>query len=75
MSSLNALIAAERRRLQDNLIERGEVPACMQLCPARARHYGDLDDPESAVSQAIAGREYDQLNVEAGTGPNIYYLK
>lgn len=57
-----------------NLIDRGEVPACMQLCPARARFWGDLDDPSSDVSKAIEGREYSFLNEEAGTKPSIYYL-
>lgn len=57
-----------------NLIERDGVPACMQLCPARARYWGDLDDPSSDVAKAIEGRQYEQLNTEAGTGPNIYYL-
>lgn len=58
-----------------NLIDRGEVPACMQCCPGRARYWGDLDDPDSEVSKAIAGREYELLNEEAGTGSNVYYLK
>lgn len=57
-----------------NLIDRGEEPACMQLCPGRARYWGDLDDPESAVSKAIAGRETTFLQEEAGTQPSIYYL-
>ena len=58
-----------------NLIDRGEVPACMQLCPGRARYWGDLDDPESDVSKAVEGREYVLLNESAGTSPNVYYLK
>lgn len=58
-----------------NLIDRGEPPACMQLCPGRARHFGDLDDPDSEVSQLLATRDYEQLDVEAGTGPCVYYLK
>ncbi len=58
-----------------NLVDRGEPPACMQLCPGRARHWGDLDDPESGISRAIAGREYDFLHEEAGTSPKIYYLR
>lgn len=58
-----------------NLIDRGEVPACMQLCPGRARYWGDLDDPESDVSKAIAGRETTFVNEEAGTQPSVYYLK
>ena len=57
-----------------NLIDRGEVPACMQLCPARARHWGDLDDPSSDVSKAIAGREVQFLHEESGTKPSVYYL-
>ena len=55
-------------------IARGETPACMDLCPARARFWGDLDDPESDVSKAIEGREYHKLREAAGTAPNVYYL-
>ncbi len=58
-----------------NLIDRGEVPACMQLCPGRARWWGDLDDPESEVSKAISGREYELLDEAVGTAPSVYYLK
>lgn len=58
-----------------NLIDRGDVPACMQLCPGRARYWGDLDDPESDVSKAIAGRETMLLQEESGTKPNVYYLQ
>ena len=58
-----------------NLIDRGNVPACMQLCPGRARYWGDLDDPESDISKAIKGRETMFLNEEAGTKPSVYYLQ
>lgn len=57
-----------------NLIDRGEVPACMDLCPGRARYWGDLDDPNSEVSQAIEGRETIRYKESAGTEPNVYYL-
>ena len=53
---------------------KGETPACMDLCPARARHWGDLDDPNSEISQIIASRPYEQLLTERGTQPNVYYL-
>ena len=66
--------AVEKCTFCTNLIDRGEVPACMQLCPGRARYWGDLDDPESAVSKAIAGRKYELLNEDKGTKPNVYYL-
>lgn len=58
-----------------NRQERGLVPACMELCPGRARYWGDLDDPNSDVSKMIAKREYERLNEEAGTEPNVYFLK
>lgn len=53
---------------------QGEDPACMVLCPGRARHWGDLDDPDSEVSKLIASREYKQLLPEEGTKPSVYYL-
>jgi molybdopterin-containing oxidoreductase family iron-sulfur binding subunit len=57
-----------------NRIARGEKPACMELCPGRARYWGDLDDPESEVSKAIQGRNYVKLLEEKGTKPSIFYL-
>lgn len=57
-----------------NRIERGEVPACMEHCPARARFWGDLDDPTSEVSLAIAGRATVRLLEDKGTDPSVFYL-
>ena len=58
-----------------NRVARGEPPACMVLCPGRARYWGDLDDPDSDVSKALQGRQYVRLLEDKGTGPNVYYLK
>lgn len=58
-----------------NLIDRGEVPACMQCCPGRARYWGDLDDPDSAPNKAKQGREILIYREDQRTGPSVFYLK
>ena len=58
-----------------NRVDRGEAPACMDLCPARARFWGDLDDPNSDVSKFLAGKQAVRLLEDAGTEPNVYYVK
>ncbi len=57
-----------------NRLARGEEPACMEHCPGRARYWGDLDDPYSDVSRAIAGRPTVRLLEDKGTEPSVYYL-
>lgn len=56
-------------------VDRGEKPACMELCPGRARYWGDLDDPTSEVSKFLEGKNTEQLLTEEGTDPNVYYVK
>lgn len=56
-------------------IDRGERPACVDVCQAVARYFGDLDDPDSEISKILAEREYDRLLEDQGTGPNVYFLK
>ena len=55
-------------------ISKGIEPACMHLCVGRARHWGDLNDPNSEVSKLIATRQWKQLLPEKGTKPSVYYL-
>ncbi|MCR2036209.1 4Fe-4S dicluster domain-containing protein [Adlercreutzia mucosicola] len=56
-------------------LDRGEKPLCIDICPAYARTFGDLDDPESEISKVLAAREHEQLLADQGTGPNVYFLK
>ncbi len=55
-------------------VAKGLEPACIEVCPGRARFFGDFSDPESEVSKLIREREYKQLLPEQGTKPSVYYL-
>ena len=55
-------------------LAKGEEPACVEVCPGRARFWGDLDDPESEVSQFLSGRNATVLLEEEGTSPSVYYV-
>jgi Fe-S-cluster-containing dehydrogenase component len=50
------------------------VPACVSTCPVSARHFGDLGDPDSAVSRLVAARGGVDLLPELGYRPVNKYL-
>lgn len=64
----------EKCTLCTTRIDRGELPYCVEACPVHARIFGDLDDPDSEISKAVAGRETMRLLEEKGTEPKTYYL-
>ena len=55
-------------------IDRDATPACVNTCQARAMTFGNLDDPNSAVSVLIRERQGFQLQEEYGTDPSVYYV-
>ena len=55
-------------------IKEGKDPSCVQTCVAKARHFGDLDDPDSELHRLISTRGGITLFSEFGTEPSVYYL-
>ena len=55
-------------------IDVGEQPFCCETCPVGARVFGDLNDPDSEVSQLVNEGGATQLHPELGTDPNVYYV-
>jgi len=50
------------------------TPACVNSCIAQALAFGDVDDPNSNVSQLLANNQHFRMHEELGTGPNFHYL-
>ena len=57
-----------------HLPEEDRVPACVRTCPSGARHFGDLGDPDSAVSRLVEARGGFDLMPEQATRPTNKYL-
>ncbi len=62
------------RIYNEALPDESRVPACVSTCPAGARHFGDLGDPDSDVSRLVEARGGVALMPEQGTRPVNRYL-
>lgn len=55
--------------------DEGDEPMCVRCCPADARVFGDLDDPDSAVSRLRREQSAEVLLEEKGTRPQVFYVR
>lgn len=55
-------------------VEKGLTTACAAVCPVEAIQFGDLDDPNSAVSKLFSEKSAFRLREEYGTSPKVYYV-
>jgi Fe-S-cluster-containing dehydrogenase component len=62
------------RIYNETIPEAERVPACVATCPAHARHFGDLGDPNSEVSELVRSRGGYDLMPEMGYRPVNKYL-
>ncbi len=57
--------------------ENGMEPACVPTCPSEALYFGDLNDPESEINQAMAAADENggltQLRPEKNTQPRMWF--
>lgn len=66
---------ADKCTMCSHRLDDGLKPSCALVCPTRAIHTGDINDPESAVSRLLQTREHKVLAESAGAKPQIYYLE
>ena len=62
------------RIYNQNLDPVDRVPVCVSTCPAGARHFGNLGDPQSEVSKLVADRDGFDLMPEMRYRPTNKYL-
>ncbi len=68
-------LARERTAHEDREMREDEYqPACVEACPVGAITFGNLEDPNSAVSKGFAKPEAFAFVEKLGTKPKIRYL-
>ena len=55
-------------------IDIGLEPACVVVCPEHSILAGDLDNPDSEISKAIAENKVTVRKPEQGTAPKLFYI-
>ena len=54
---------------------KGMQPACVEVCPAKARIFGDQDDPNSEIAKVLKAEKSFRLQEDKGTKPNVHYIR
>lgn len=65
----------EKCTLCPQLTSQGKLPKCVRNCSVQCRYYGDLDDPDSTVSQLLRDRADDVHHLhDFGNHPSTFYI-
>ncbi len=55
-------------------VQQGKLPACVTVCPNKARLFGDLNDPESEVTKIFKSDTWMVLKPAMHTDPTCFYV-
>ena len=55
-------------------VDVGLEPACVNVCPEHAIISGDMDDPNSEISQLLGREQVTVRKAAKGTAPNLFYI-
>jgi len=56
-------------------VSNGLQPACVEVCPSKARIFGDQDNPDSEIARLLKAEKSFRLQEEKGTRPNVHYIR
>ena len=56
-------------------VKRGKLPACVTVCPGKARLFGDLNDPASEVAKIFKANRWLVLKPAMHTDPRCLYIQ
>ncbi len=55
-------------------VQAGLEPACVEVCPGKARVFGDVNNPDEEITKLISRHPFQLLKPEMGTSPKVYYI-
>jgi Fe-S-cluster-containing dehydrogenase component/formate-dependent nitrite reductase membrane component NrfD len=55
-------------------VDAGREPACVTVCPEDAILAGDMENPETHISETISSQEVQARKPEKGTEPKLFYV-
>ena len=70
ISAAKQVAKIEGRKIQDGDIQ----PACQAACPSNGVHFGDINNPESAVANSVQDTRSYRLLEEVGAKPSVFYM-
>jgi molybdopterin-containing oxidoreductase family iron-sulfur binding subunit len=71
---VRAIGVVEKCSFCQHRVREGKLPKCVEACPVGAKHFGDLNDPNSPPSKLLDTYISSALLEEFNTGPKVLYI-